>query len=558
MEDEDIYTKMPSSEKPESVSVGKKLIEAAISQEYGNKSNLSKEIYTEYSSKNSSNKSNSNAQSDTNLSSTTSKLDDMQGIIFCDKCKGPYCINIMDNLDLSIDCGCFLIKNLTIEEYMNDYKLKRKNEQYCVHCLYHKNEKKLIYYCIDCEYDLCVECLKEYSIQFGNKKTKYKSHENHSLIILDDIMEKFGNIKKSIEQCNTIIEGKNYNKIHKKKIINIILVIEILIELYPHNKCFNFFQSILNSEKLLEKIKNNYNFSNHENLIDFKKITTENNLCKINDFPGTIGIIKIKNSKIPIDLSIFKNIEFPCLKELILTNDGINDISPLSSCKFPVLEKLNLEKNNIDDNIIVFLKKINLPKLTYLNLFVNKITNLEIFEIIKKFENLKQFHIGDNKFDFNRNSKSFYEFPKSLELLGITGDFDGENAFFIEKLGIENLKTFYFSRNNISSLKYLKNIQFNKIESFWAISNNITDIKEIMNINGKETLKIINLKENKLNNFDELFDIINNFPKLEKIILNNNNISEEEANEMKKRIKDKYKKDLDIVTTNLYYNIYKV
>jgi hypothetical protein len=46
MEDEDIYTKMPSSEKPESVSVGKKLIEAAISQEYGNKSNLSKEIYT--------------------------------------------------------------------------------------------------------------------------------------------------------------------------------------------------------------------------------------------------------------------------------------------------------------------------------------------------------------------------------------------------------------------------------------------------------------------------------------------------------------------------------
>jgi hypothetical protein len=314
----------------------------------------------------------------------------------------------------------------------------------------------------------------------------------------------------------------------------------------------------LNSEKLLEKIKNTYNLSNHENLIDFKKITTENDLCKINDFPGTIGIIKIKNSKIPIDLSIFKNIEFPCLKELILTNDGINDISPLSSCKFPVLEKLNLEKNNIDDNIIVFLKKINLPKLTYLNLFVNKITNLEIFEIIKKFENLKQFHIGDNKFDFNRNSKSFYEFPKSLELLGITGNFDGENAFFIEKLRIENLKTFYFSRNNISSLKYLKNIQFNKIESFWAISNNITDIKEIMNINGKKTLKIINLKENKINNFDELFDIINNFPKLEKIILNNNNISEEEANEMKKRIKDKYKKDLDIVTTNLYYNIYKV
>jgi len=107
-------------------------------------------------------------------------------------------------------------------------------------------------------------------------------------------------------------------------------------------------------------------------------------------------------------------------------------------------------------------------------------------------------------------------------------------------------------------LKYLKKFKFKRLGKIWAITNEITDIKEIMNINSKENLKIINLKQNKINNFKELFNIIGDFPILEKIVLIDNNISEKEVMEMKKRIKEKYKRDLNIEVTKLFYNIYKI
>ena len=195
--------------------------------------------------------------------------------------------------------------------------------------------------------------------------------------------------------------------------------------------------------------------------------------------------------------------------------------------------------------------------MTFLNLFMNKITSLEIFEVIKTFKNLTTFYIGENKLDIHNNTKD-YELPEKLEILGITGNFDGEDANFIEKLKIENLKVLYLSRNNISSLKYLKKFKFKRLEKIWAITNEITDIKEIMNINSKKYLKIINLKQNKINNFKELFNIIGDFPILEKIVLIDNNISEKEVIEMKKRIKEKYKRDLNIEVTKLFYNIYKI
>jgi Leucine-rich repeat (LRR) protein len=333
-------------------------------------------------------------------------------------------------------------------------------------------------------------------------------------------------------------------------------VIKTLIEYYPHYKCSNFYKGLINAENILEKIKVNYNFGGHENLVDFRKITTESNLSQIKDFTD-IKSISIKNSKLVIDLSIFSYRNFQYLTELILINDQISDISPLFSCEFPALEKLDLENNNIDNTIIQFLKTKKFPELTFLNLFMNKITSLEIFEVIKNFKNLTTFYIGENKLDIHNNTKD-YELPEKLEILGITGNFDGEDANFIEKLGIENLKVLYLSRNNISSLKYLKKFKFKRLEKIWAITNEITNIKEIMNINSKENLKIINLKQNKINNFKELFNIIGDFPILEKIVLIDNNISEKEVIEMKKRIKEKYKRDLNIEVTKLFYNIYKI
>ena len=103
------------------------------------------------------------------------------------------------------------------------------------------------------------------------------------------------------------------------------------------------------------------------------------------------------------------------------------------------------------------------------------------------------------------------------------------------------------SRNKITNLKVLQNIKFLRLKEFWAISNYITDIKEIMNIQNKECLEIINLKQNYIKNFDELFNIISYFPNLKKFILTGNDIKEIEAEEMEKKIKEKYGMDLKII-----------
>ena len=183
----------------------------------------------------------------------------------------------------------------------------------------------------------------------------------------------------------------------------------------------------------------------------------------------------------------------------------------------------------------------------YLNLFRNKLTSIKIFDVVKNFKELEAFFIGGNKFDMEEinRDKSIFIFPESVEEFGITGNFDG-NADFVKRLNIENLKIFYISRNQIPDLKCLKNINFRRLDEFWAISNKITDIREIMNIQGKENIWKINLKQNKISNFQELFWIVNSFPNLKELGLVDNGITQEEAEDMAKRIKIEYDMDLYI------------
>ena len=459
-----------------------------------------------------------------------------------------------DNLDLSFECGCSHLKNLTINEYIKEYNkrylFKEKSENtrnnYLLHCEKHSNETKFDSYCTDCKYDLCKECLKEESELYSNIGRKYKTHENHTLIKLDELIQRFKTIEETIEKYKDLEDNKIYNKKKKEKIKDIFSVIKTLLQFYKEYKCYNFYRSIKNAEIFLDKIKTNFNFGEHKNYSYFLKITESNTLNKIKDFPNIISI-NIKYSQIPLNISIFENMVFHYLEELILVNNKISDITPFFSCSFPSLKELNLENNLIDNKIIELFKIINLPEITFISLYVNKITSLEIFEVINKFEKLTSFHIGENKFDFNTDNKLFYEFPKNIEELGLTGNFDGKNIEFIEKLRIGNLITFYFSRNKLTRLKNLKDIKFNRLYEFWAVSNEICDIREIMYIQNKDNLKIINLKENKISNFNELLDIIKDFPKLEQLNVSYNGIKKEDVEKMKIKIKEKYNRNLNII-----------
>ena len=478
------------------------------------------------------------------------------GQIYCKNCQIPCAIIFNDNLDLSFECGCSLNKYFSINDFLNKYLHKGKNEllisDYSIQCPIHNNQKKFICYCKDCEYDLCIECMKDNSPVYSNAGTN-KKHINHDLINLGKIQKKFDNINNLISKYEITMDFITSNEYINEIIKNIFLIIKSIMESYQQFKCYNSYKSIENAELFLEKLNypRKYNFKIEKNKyppINLIKITS---VDKLNDTIikslNNIVSINIKKSNVSVELSSFKDKKFSNLKELILVSNQIKDISPLFSCEFPILEKLDLADNEIDNSVIELLKKLNLPGLTYLNLFVNKITNLEIFEIIERYTKLSSFYIGENKFETNKNTKSFYIFPQTIEIFGMTGNFDGENAQFIERLGIENLKSFYFSRNNLTTLKYIKNIKFKRLEKLWAICNKITDIKEIMNIKNKENIKIINLRNNKISNFNELFDIIDFFPKLEELNLVGNFINKSEVIEMKKKIKDNYNRKLNIV-----------
>ena len=43
------------------------------------------------------------------------------GKIYCKKCMVPVSIVFMDNLDLYFDCGCTVIKNFSVKEFINEY-----------------------------------------------------------------------------------------------------------------------------------------------------------------------------------------------------------------------------------------------------------------------------------------------------------------------------------------------------------------------------------------------------------------------------------------------------
>lgn len=93
----------------------------------------------------------------------------------------------------------------------------------------------------------------------------------------------------------------------------------------------------------------------------------------------------------------------------------------------------------------------------------------------------------------------------------------------------------------------MKDINFSRLAEFWAISNDITDIKEITNIKNKENLWKINLKQNNIKNFNELFDIINQFPNLTILnITGNSEIEQKEVDEIEVKIEEKYQRKLKI------------
>ena len=189
-------------------------------------------------------------------------------------------------------------------------------------------------------------------------------------------------------------------------------------------------------------------------------------------------------------------------------------------------------------------KKLELPKLEKLYLFNNKISSPEIFSVLKKFKNLKLIFLGHNLFNKNEidKIKEIIELPLNLIELGIGKCFTSEtNNFITNNLNMKNIKLLYVSGNGFINFEGFKKVKFLQLKEFWSTGGEkegyLTDIKEIFNLNNKETIRKIVLKQNRINNIEELIDIIKYFPGLTVLNVKNNNIREDRIKNVLNNIK---------------------
>ena len=90
---------------------------------------------------------------------------------------------------------------------------------------------------------------------------------------------------------------------------------------------------------------------------------------------------------------------------------------------------------------------------------------------------------------------------------------------------LQNLEYIYLNKNNLSSLSFLKDMDWPNLVSFWARENYLTNYNDILNLKYKDKIKRINLKDNNIENIDNLIEFISKFPKLKLLILVNNKIN---------------------------------
>ena len=136
---------------------------------------------------------------------------------------------------------------------------------------------------------------------------------------------------------------------------------------------------------------------------------------------------------------------------------------------------------------------------------------------------------------------------EQLKKIGITGNFTDKTIDFVKNMIFSSkLKIMYISRNNLSSLKFLNDVNCSNLEEFWSINNNIKDYNDILLLQHKNNIKKINLKGNKIKKIDDLLNFIEKFPNLEELTLLDNPINIEKPN-YKKIIREITSKNINII-----------
>ncbi len=400
--------------------------------------------------------------------------------------------------------------NLLPYSYKNDHflcKICKKapklqideiNKKFIVQCHQNDNEKKLLeiqnlkedYIVEDDDNDdneilQCQEHLKNFKdyCQFCKKNYCEDCQRcNHQKLNIDN-----KNIQNHIEQLENIF-FPNMNGVGSEE--NEVRVVSITKEnnTYSDLELLKIIVSIIINDYLRVKnyhldisIQNLSNYYKNHPLPNSQNVKTEFCINSPQELLKSEEITKIEIYQYCFDLNKL-NVALPNLIVLSLKNNNIFDVKILIKCNFKNLEELYLDINKIDDNILTYMKGMKFEKLKVFSLKQNYLTDYRVFEEVKVFQNLKKFDISSNRLFKN---KEFFE-NKTIDLNNIeelilsNGVFDENSINNISSFNVQNLKSLDLSCNNLSSLTFILKSNWPNLENLILNENDISKLSDLI------------------------------------------------------------------------------
>lgn len=172
-----------------------------------------------------------------------------------------------------------------------------------------------------------------------------------------------------------------------------------------------------------------------------------------------------------------------------ISNCFINNISFLKKARFNFIKNINLSLNNIGNEIIDILFKLNFPYLEEFNLFKNNFTDYNFFKFKnenKSYDNLKTLYIGSNVFKENFNNEDIYDLS-SIQTIGLSkGVFDNDTIIMINNFNLKNIENLYLGNNNLNNLSFINKLELPEVKKIVLDSNsleNFENLKKYKNTN---------------------------------------------------------------------------
>ena len=396
-------------------------------------------------------------------------------------------------------------------EIENEEKEEKENKPHLLTLKCEEHKELFAYYCKEYRLNICRNCVFEFD-----------NHLNHHLDLFD---KKIYIINKIITNIKEDLEQKENDSTEIKQFKELMSIIINDYKNYPNYSHFDIIE--LCSDFLQKKnIDSTTNLNNNDEKENYLYIKSSVELD--NNFNNAKLIKKISINKFnPNILSSIQILgqDLINLNELDLKENSIKDISLLTNIKLENLEILNLACNEIDDSNLEYFFQLDFPKLRFLNLFQNKLTNPKLLKLkndTNKFPKLEIFYIGNNKFIFNNDNKNdIYDFSSVLEIGLSRNFFNSKSIEYIRCFTLTNLEIIYLSYNNLENLDFVKNLDLPSIVEFWINYNNLKTFEQLKKY---KTLEIIEMKNNNINYIGNIKNFVLSFNGLKKFNLEGNKI----------------------------------